>query len=255
MTISPVPLNLNSSKTAKHSQTGYNAVLEHIVEHTQDTRSLFLRLPADQSLVFKPGQFLSFTLPVAEQILTRPYSIASDPENGALLEICFNLVPGGLGSQYLWTRVIGDILQFTGPWGTFVLDQPPQSECVFIAEGVGIAPLRPMLKRALLSDVRMPIRLLHSAVCENALIYRSEFETWEKNYAHFCFDPFLLDPSSGGRGSGESLLEAIEHQYILADANRSRHFYICGVGNLVTTIRDLLRQAGYQRRAVQYEKW
>ena len=39
------------------------------------------------------------------------------------------------------------------------------------------------------------------------------------------------------------------------DADRGRHFYICGVGMPVTQLRDLLRGAGYQRRAVQYEKW
>lgn len=233
----------------------YHAVIEHIVEHSEDTRSLFLRLLTDQYLVFTPGQFLSFTLPIAGQVLTRPYSIASDPENGALLEICFNLVPGGLGSQYLWTRVLGDILQCTGPWGTFVLDLPPQSECVFIAEGVGIAPLRPMIKRALLSDVGTPIRLLHCAVSEEALLFRSEFQALEKNRARFCFEPLLLNLSTERRDGCVSLVEVVEQRYVLADSDRSRHFYICGVGSLVTKIRDLLRQAGYQRRAVRYEKW
>src|SRR5206468_3315692 len=38
-------------------------------------------------------------------------------------------------------------------------------------------------------------------------------------------------------------------------ADRSRRFFICGVGAVVPTLRDLLRGAGYERRAVQYEKW
>jgi ferredoxin-NADP reductase len=40
-----------------------------------------------------------------------------------------------------------------------------------------------------------------------------------------------------------------------ADGDRSRHFFICGIGPLVPALRDLLRRAGYERRAVQYEKW
>ena len=242
-------------KSAERSPLVYNAVLERIIEHTTDTRSLFLRLPAGQSLAFKPGQFLSFALPIAGKVLTRPYSIASDPDNESLLEICFNIVPGGLGSSYLWRRVVGDVLQFTGPWGAFVFDQLPPNECVFIAEGVGIAPLRPMLKRALLSDVGMPVRLMHSAVSENALIYRSEFQEWEKRRARFCFEPLLSDLSAEQSNGYVSLLKIIEQRYIFADSNRARHFYICGVGRIVTTIRNLLRQSGYQRRAVQYEKW
>jgi len=233
----------------------YHAVIERIVEHTKDTRSLFLRLPDGQSFAFTPGQFLSFTLPVNGQVLTRPYSIASDPGNGALLEICFNLVPGGLGSHYLWSRVVSDVLQFTGPWGTFVVDQPPQAECVFVAEGVGIAPLRPMIKRALRSGGRMAMRLLYYAVSEDALLFRSEFLTLEKDKEHFYFEPLVSNPSMDRCEGNASLIEEIEKRYILADSDRSRQFYICGVGSLITTIRDLLRQAGYQRRAVRYEKW
>ena len=42
---------------------------------------------------------------------------------------------------------------------------------------------------------------------------------------------------------------------IEGDTDRSRQFYICGVGPGVLEIRDLLRSAGYERRAVHYEKW
>jgi ferredoxin-NADP reductase len=42
---------------------------------------------------------------------------------------------------------------------------------------------------------------------------------------------------------------------VLADSNRTRQFYVCGVGKAVTRIRDLLRGAGYERRAVHYEQW
>jgi hypothetical protein len=51
------------------------------------------------------------------------------------------------------------------------------------------------------------------------------------------------------------LPEYVEARYVKGDEDRSRYFYICGVGTLVTQLRDLLRGAGYQRRAVLYEKW
>jgi ferredoxin-NADP reductase len=40
-----------------------------------------------------------------------------------------------------------------------------------------------------------------------------------------------------------------------ADSDRTRHFYVCGVGKGVLRLRDLLRGAGYERRAVHYEQW
>lgn len=246
---------MTTTATFNPSRTIYEATIEHILEHTPDTRSFFLRLTDKKRLAFLPGQFLSFSLPVGGETLTRPYSIASSPEDNDLLEICLNVAPNGMGSHYLFSREGGDTLRFTGPWGTFVLDQPPEAECVFIADGPGIAPIRPMLRRALTSAPSLPVRLLYSAPSERDLLYREEWEAWRKNCDRFVFMPLLSQPSAGWLGLHGSLLEYVERRYVFQDDDRSRHFYICGVGQQVTQLRDLLRRAGYQRRAVLYEKW
>jgi len=233
----------------------YEATIERIFQHNVDTRSFFLRLRSDQHLTWKAGQFLSLLLPIAGGTLIRPYSIASSPEEGNLLEICLNLVPDGPGSQYLFARTVGETLRFTGPWGTFVFDQPPQAECVFIADGTGIAPIRPMIRRAAAGESGPPLQLLYSAVQESGLLYRQEWEAYAQVCPWFSFTPLLSSPVSGWSGLQGSLVEYVERRYVSGDGDRSRHFYICGVGQQVTQLRDLLRHAGYQRRAVQYEKW
>jgi CDP-4-dehydro-6-deoxyglucose reductase len=226
-----------------------------VFDHNENTRSLFLRLPSTSRLTFKAGQFLSFLLPVADQVLTRPYSIASDPTNNELLEICFNLVPGGEGSTYLFTRKKGEVLRFTGPWGTFILDHPPQTECVFIAEGTGIAPIRPMIKHALSYRLKESLRLLYAAEREENFLYWTEFDVWTQHYPQFRYDLIMLNPSSGWRGLRGTLLQEVERCYVRSDNERNRLFFICGIGNQVTILRDILRRNGYERRAVQYEKW
>lgn len=230
------------------------AIVKRIAHHTADTRSLFLR-PTNGQLVFLPGQFLSLLLPVDDKVLTRPYSIASSPEDGDLLEICLNEVPGGKGSHYLFSLAPGAQVNFTGPWGTFRLDQPPAAECVFLADGTGIAPIRPMIRRVLESGSSFPVHLLYSAEDEAHLLYRNELVSWMHQHPRFVFEPILPTPSDSWRGLHGALLEHVEARYISGDADRSRHFFICGIGSPVTQLRDLLRGAGYQRRAVQYEKW
>jgi ferredoxin-NADP reductase len=237
------------------SRVTYEATIERICQHNVDTRSFFLRLPSDQCLTWKPGQFLSLLLPIAGETLIRPYSLASSPEEGNLLEICLNLVPDGPGSHYLFARTVGETLRFTGPWGTFVFDQPPQAECVFIADGTGIAPIRPMIRRAIAGESGPPLQLLYSAVHEFGLLYRQEWEAYVQACPRFSFTPLLNNPASGWSGLQGSLVEYVERRYVSGDRDRSRHLYICGVGQQVTQLRDLLRHAGYQRRAVQYEKW
>ena len=233
----------------------YRAAIEHIVERAPDTRSFFLRLGADQVLRFRPGQFLSFQLPGRGKTLTRAYTIASSPEDDGPLEICLNRVPDGPGSQYLFDRRIGDQLSFSGPWGGFVFDKAPPAECVFIAEGTGIAAIRPMLRRALEGGPQQPLALVYATAHEQDLLYRGQLEGWAQAHAAFSFRPLLVQPSTHWGGLRDDLLTHVEAWYVERDTDRSRHFYICGIGQRVLQLRDLLRVAGYERRAVKYEKW
>lgn len=231
-------------KSSPTQRVPYEATIERIVERAPDTRSFFLRLGDAHRFAFKPGQFISCLLPVGGETIIRPYSIASSPED-ALLDICLNRVPNGPGSQYLFGLSEGATVQFTGPWGTFTLERPPDAECVFIADGTGIAPIRPMLLRALGLAADHPVHLHHAAPSARDLLYASDFEGMARTHRRFTFEPLV----------GGVLKDAVERRYIAADANRTRCFYICGVGDIVPELRDLLRRAGYERRAVQYEKW
>ena len=217
--------------------------LEEVVDHGADTRSLFLRLPVD--LDFRPGQFISCQLPVGDKTLIRPYSIASSPEESRRLEILLNLVPGGPGSHYLFGLPLGATVRLTGPWGSFVLERAPEAETVFLADGTGIAPIRPMLRRALATATGHPVRLVAAAASPQRVLYRAELEALAQ--AH---PPFRWEYVPSG-----ALADEVSRRYVERDADRSRRFFICGVGTIVPTLRDLLRRAGYERRAVQYEKW
>ncbi|MCW5891667.1 MAG: FAD-dependent oxidoreductase [bacterium] len=211
------------------------AVLEAVHDHGHDTRSLVFR--PDVPFAFRPGQFLSCLIPAGAQRLVRPYTIASSPEEPERLELLLNRVPHGPGSTWLFARRPGDALAFTGPWGTFVLDAAPDAEAVFLAQDTGIAAIRPMLCRAL-ATARHPLRLVCAA---DHPIYRDELTRLAGIDTSFV-PTDALEPTVAAR-------------YLDADEDRTRHFFICGVGAVVTRLRDRLRAAGYARRAVQYEKW
>ncbi len=211
------------------------AILDAIVDHGADTRSLVFRIPG--GLAFRPGQFLSCLLPIGGERLIRPYSIASSPEEPEQVELLLNLVPGGPGSHYLFGLPLGATLAFTGPWGIFVLDRAPDAEAVFVALDTGIAPIRPMLRRAAATASR-PLTLLYAT---ERPLYRDELAV---------LPGVTVDvvPPAGVEA-------AVRRRYVDGAADRTRHFFVCGVGDPVPRLRDLLRQSGYARRAVQYEKW
>lgn len=211
------------------------ARLESVAEHGADTRSFFFR-PA-VPLRFVPGQFVSCLIPHGDGRLVRPYTVASDPERGDRIELLLNRVPDGPGSAWLFARAPGDELTYTGPWGTFTLEHAPDAEAVFVAIGTGIAPIRPMLRRAAATASR-PLRLLYAT---DVPIYADELAALPGVNVH--------------RVAPHAVEAEVAARWVAADDDRSRRFFVCGVGTVVPRLRDLLRGAGYERRAVQYERW
>ena len=129
------------------------------------------------------------------------------------------------------------------------MDRPPEHECIFIAEGTAIAPIRPMIRRTLASGGRPALSLLYAASDSDHLLYRDEIEHWSSAGVNFA--PLLAPPAE----LYDRLAAETQRRWVDADSDRSRHFFVCGVGKGVLRLRDLLRGAGYERRAVHYEQW
>lgn len=225
------------------------AIVDRIVDHTSDTRSLFMSLADGHKLRFAPGQFISIAIALLDETRTRPYTIAS-PVGEMPFEICFNRVPGGRGAEWLFDRKVGDAIDFTGPYGAFTMESVPPAETIFLAEGTAIAPIRPMIHRAM-AAAHPAMALVYAASSQPHLLYRTEFESFAMRDTSFRFEPMVLQPS----GIYPRLLAEAERRWVATDTNRSRHFYLCGVGKGVIALRDLLRGAGYERRSVHYEQW
>jgi ferredoxin-NADP reductase len=231
----------------------YLATVERITAWGPTTRSLFLRLGDGARLPFVPGQFVSLMLPIGGAELVRPYSIASSPEDD-LLELCVDLVPGGPGSAHLFALGVGAELALKGPFGSLLLDQPPAAEMVFVADGTGIAPIRPMVRRALAAGGDAPLRVLQGGRTRATLLYADELEAWAREHARLRWEPVLAGEATAA-GENPPLEALVAERYVEADGDRTRHFWICAVGDLVRRLRELLRGAGYERRAVRYEQW
>lgn len=135
-------------------------------------------------------------------------------------------------------------MSLSGPWGTFVLDTQPEAETVFVADGTGIAPIRPMVRRACMTG-RHPIRLLYGTRPATPVVYADELDVLAGEHPRFTWEPVPT----------EQLEVVVGRRYVQADGERGRHLFVCGVGDRVRRLRRLLRDAGYARRAVLCERW
>jgi ferredoxin-NADP reductase len=93
------------------------------------------------------------------------------------------------------------------------------------------------------------LTLLYAAPDPDHLLYREEIAQWSAAGVNFAS---LLAPASE---LYDRLIAETQRRWVDADSDRRRHFYLCGVGKGVLRLRDLLRGAGYERRAVHYEQW
>ena len=245
--------NDSLSGTGGRERPRYRARIERIFDHADDTRSLFLRMAEGLLPRYLPGMFISISIPLQNETRVRPYTIASSGDDGEPFEICFNRVPGGAGVAWLFERNVGDLLSFTGPFGTFVFDRAPEVETVFVAEGTAVAAIRPMIRRALALKSGQPIRMLYAADSAEHILYRAEFEGWAAAHREFRFETLVAGPDRDGLYL--HLAGEVARRWVDGDTARARNFYVGGIGKGVLKLRDLLRGAGYERRSVRYEMW
>jgi len=219
-------------------------------EIAPDIRHFLFELRGAGEFLFVPGQWVSCEEIVNGEPVTRAYSIASPP-GGNRFELCLNLVREGHLSPHLFAMRPGDSVEVRGPFGTFVFREPLH-DSVLVATGTGIAPFRAMLSTRLARDSSRQITLLFGVRHERSLLYRDEFETLARQHPNFRFWPTLTRPEPTWSGRAGRV------QQHLAEAVGSRHdlsVYICGLREMVDSVRASLKSAGFERQHIIYEKY
>jgi CDP-4-dehydro-6-deoxyglucose reductase len=212
-------------------------------------RHFVFAVPEVEQFSFVPGQFVSFHADLNGQPFTRAYSIASAPA-GNRFELCLNLVKDGHFSPHLFAMEPGDTVAMSGPFGTFFFRDPPR-DSVLIATGTGIAPFRAMLPSRLAADPAHQYSLLFGARYRHGLLYGEEFENLARQFSNFRFWPTLTRPENWTGRTGRV-------QAHLSDAlgnRRDQNVYLCGLKEMVDSIRMSLKSLGFERKQIIYEKY
>lgn len=125
---------------------------------------------------FKAGQFGEYSV-FGEGEST--FCIASSPTREGYIECTFR--EAGRVTQALAKKEIGDTIGFRGPYGnTFPIEKWFGKNIVFIAGGIGLAPIRCVIWNILdLRDKFKDVTIVYGAKNVNDIIYKHEFELWK----------------------------------------------------------------------------
>jgi ferredoxin-NADP reductase len=226
------------------------ATVLSINDLTPHTRQLVL-LPTVQKIAFQPGQWVSLKLPVgATPPLNRAYSMASPSTASGELTLIFDRVPGGVGSNYLYTLKPGDITQLSGPYGNFKLPAPLDRELVLITRYTGLVPARCLLKHLYAQRQTATILLMAVAPAEDELLFHQELLMLAVTHPGFRYLPLV---AAGGEQQGVDLTLSILRPLI--DHAPKVLPMVCGTRGFVGPLRAYFIEAGYDRKEVKIEAY
>jgi ferredoxin-NADP reductase len=228
------------------------AIVTKIVDETYNTKRFFLEVQDCSVFDFTPGQFITFDLPIHEKKNKRlkSYSIASAPSGSNTLELVIVLLPGGLGTEYLFKQVsIGTALDFRGPQGHFVLPAEMPADLFLICTGTGLAPFRSMVHH--LHNHQLPhqcITIVFGVRTQADLLYYQELSKLQETMQGFTFIPTL----SREQWSGESGYVHAIYTRLCADKPNAA-FMLCGWRAMIDEAKNNLLNLGYDKKQIHYE--
>ncbi|GAB1722309.1 MAG: hypothetical protein GDA65_06840 [Nitrospira sp. CR1.1] len=221
----------------------FTAEVSRIQDLTHDVRAIELRLLEPTSLTFKAGQFVSFEVPKEGQPrpVTRPYSIASSPEQRDRILLVLNLVQGGPGSGYLFSLREGSRTSFKGPAGAFYLKDDGDRELLFVATGTGIAPMRSMILAQLQRAPDRPVTLFWGLRSQRDLYWQDEWAALALAHPNFIVVTTLSRPEPGWSGAHGRVTALVEERI---NSVRNLAVYLCGGSAMIKDVTARINAKG-----------
>ena len=161
----------------------------------------------------------------------------------------------GPGSNHFRGLTAGDGLTYHGPYGAFTIRDTKPPRAVLVADGVGVGPIRSLLRSMLANgDTPFPITLVHEASVANGLAYRTEFERWNGQVPTFTYIPTVPGGESDWHGETRDLGELVPTLYD-EPAEDSTPGYLCGSGLYTDPLKAWLTDGRASDEAVTVERF
>jgi nitric oxide dioxygenase len=223
-----------------------------------DVITSFVLQPIDglPVVLHKPGQYLTFRIPI-EGLgpQKRNYSISSSP-NGESYRISVKREPLGLVSNFLHDVVVeGTILQVAPPTGDFFLAEDLQRPIVLLSGGVGLTPMVSMFESVAGSEAKVCVHYVHAAQNGRVHAMGEHIRNLSAGRPNLNTAVFYRDPHETDLKG-----EDYDHQgYVTIDwlalntPINEADFYLCGPKPFLATFVTGLADAGVAADRIHYE--
>ena len=233
--------------------------IKEIIQESKDCKTFVLESADAESLLYKPGQFLTFIFKTISGEQRRNYSISSTPALNEPITIAVKRIPNGLFSRKLVDEAKkGDLLTTIGASGFFTLpaDMSLYRQLFLLAAGSGITPVYSILKTALHDFPLLQIVLIYSNRSREETIFYNALRQLESNYPDRLRIEWLFSDAPDRTRSrlGNWLLGELMKKYVNASLSQCL-FYLCGPLNYMRTITITLLITGAKRANIRKEEF
>ena len=190
-----------------------------------------------EGIRFEPGQFAWLTLRASPfAFREHPFSIASSAATPQRLEFTIK----ALGD---FTRTVGDVAAgetayLDGPYGAFSVDRMRAPGFVFIAGGVGIAPIMSMLRTLAERGDRRPLLLIFANRRHERILFRDEIDALRSRLALQVVH-VLQEPPAGWEGERGLVDTALLARHLPAERDRL-DYLLCGPKPMIQAVESAL---------------
>ncbi len=198
---------------------------------------------------FEAGQWVS--VPFGPKRV-RAYSIASTPATLRRITLCADVAPGGIGSEWFRALQPGQAVEFKGPTGGFVFNRADPRRPLFVAEEIGIVPIRSILWDLYQTGFGRPALLIYWCRDPSWLAYDAEFRLLARRYPSFDYLPVVREPAGRWQGEKGEAPDLVERTVASIEGLIA---YVSGGGEMINKVRAVLMAKGMERKAVKWEKF
>lgn len=202
-------------------------------------------------LRFRPGQFAWLTLRSSPfRAREHPFSFSGSAADAGKLE--FTIKELGDFTRTIKDVKIGEVAYVDGPHGVFTTDHHPQAPgFLFVAGGIGIAPIMSMLRTLADRGDARPLRLIYGNRCRDQVVFLEELADLQ---ARLRLDVIhvLQEPPDGWTGLTGVLSESVLRAAI-PDEAKAFVVFMCGPKAMGDAVQTTLHRMDIPMRRIHTE--
>ncbi|MEA3464785.1 MAG: FAD/NAD(P)-binding protein [Thermodesulfobacteriota bacterium] len=220
------------------------AIIEDIIQENSLVNTYVLSLCdplANAGFSFEPGQFMMVSVPHQGEA---PISLSSSILNTHTFSLTIRKT--GRLTDELHTFAPGDTIGVRGPYGQpFSLDQLKYKKLLFIAGGIGIAPLRPLIEYCYDRAHEFGnIRVIYGCKAVDEFCFKQDIKRWQQAGID-C--QLTIDTKVDDWAGHVGLVTQRLDPQVVADHDL---FLVCGPGVMIRFVIQRLEQLGVQREYI-----